>query len=126
MLTTGINRKPLGRLSRVAAFTALVVGVIPLAAASPASRTGPVERIVDSMPLAPSAPPASAVIRPWSEAGGTGQSATASIVGVLYDQHSGLLPGVDVALTQDATGATQSVSSDSSGAFAFHDLPPGD
>ena len=126
MLTTGINRKPLGRLSRVAAFTALVAGVIPLAAASPASRTGPVERSVDALPIAPSATPASAVIRPWSEAGGIGQSATASIVGVLYDQHSGLLPGVDVALTQDATGATQSVSSDSSGAFAFHDLPAGD
>ena len=31
-----------------------------------------------------------------------------------------------MALTQDATGATQSVSSDSSGAFAFHDLPAGD
>jgi TonB family protein len=126
MLTTGINRKPLGRLARVAAFTALVAGVIPLAAASPASRSGPADRIIHASPVAPSTPSAGAVIRPWSDAVGMGQSATASIVGVLYDQHSGLLPGVDVALTQDATGATQSVSSDSSGTFAFHDLPPGD
>jgi TonB family protein len=126
MLTTGLDRKPLGRLARVAALTALVAGAIPLVAASPASRSGPVDGTVDSPAIVPSAASARPVIRPWNEAGGMGQSTTGSVVGVLYDQHSGLLPGVDVALTQDATGATQSVSSDGSGAFAFHDLPPGD
>jgi TonB family protein len=126
MLTTGLDRKPLGRFARIAALAALIAGVIPLAAASPTSRSTSADPIADSTAAESSVAPASAIIRPWSEARGMGQGATAAIVGVLYDQHSGLLPGVEVALTQDASGATQSVTSDGNGGFAFRDLPPGD
>ena len=124
MLTTSLDRKPLSRLSRTAALLALFACVIPLAAASPAQRSGSAERRVESLP-APSSPLASSTVVPRRETRGIGQG-NASIVGVLYDQHSGLLPGAEVTLTQDATGASQSVPSDSSGAFSFRDLPPGD
>ena len=120
MLTTGLDRKPLRRTSRAVALIAVVGIVIPLAAISPTERTSS-EVIVESS----STDADRAVLRPWSEAVGTGQ-ATASIVGVLYDQHSGLLPGVEVTLTQDGTGAAQSAKSDGSGSFSFRDLPPGD
>jgi hypothetical protein len=120
MLITGLDRKPLGRLGRAFALIMLLAIVIPLSAISPtpvSSNAGVV--------AAPAAASAEAITRPWSEAVGTEQ-ATASLVGVLYDQHSGLLPGAEVTLSQDSTGATQSVKSDGSGAFAFRDLPAGD
>ncbi len=126
MLTTGLDRKPLGRLSRVIALVALVAGVVPLAAVSLSSRSGSPNLTVESSVNEPAPALTNKILRPWREAIGTGQTATAAIVGVLYDQHSGLLPGVELTLTQDATGATQSVSSDGSGAFAFRDLPAGD
>ena len=122
MLTTGLDRQPLGRKSRAAALIALMGIVVPLAAISPTERTSSAINI-DSSGSTPRV--GDAVVRPWSEAIGSGQ-ATASIVGVLYDQHSGLLPGVEVTLTQDATGASQTVTSDGSGTFSFRDLPPSD
>lgn len=122
MLTAGLDRQPLGRKSRAVALLALMGIVVPLAAISPTEHTSSAI-IIDSSGSTPRV--GDALVRPWSEAIGSGQ-ATASIVGVLYDQHSGLLPGVEVTLSQDATGASQTVTSDGSGTFSFRDLPPGD
>ena len=64
--------------------------------------------------------------------GGTGTSAAtmqpgaASISGVFYDQHSGVLPDVEVTLTQHATRATESMKTDATGAVSFRDLAAGD
>lgn len=54
------------------------------------------------------------------------RQASASIAGVLYDQHSGLLPDVEISLTEDASGLARTARSDQAGSFSFRDLPPGD
>jgi TonB family protein len=50
---------------------------------------------------------------------------TASIGGAFYDQHGGVLPEVDVTLTDERTNTSVSVRSDANGAFVFRDVAPG-
>lgn len=102
MLDTRLNRAPLTMRARLAAAAVLALLVVPVAAFT-----------------------ADAHAQNGGRAAGTAQQA-GSIVGVLYDQHNGLLPDAEVSLTEDRTGATLSGRSDQSGSFEFHDLPSGD
>jgi TonB family protein len=97
MLNVSLNRQPIGRATR--SVTGL--GLLLLTA------------IVAGLGGTAAAVTASA------------QPGSGSIAGVFYDQHSGVLPDVEVTLTHETTGAAMSTRSDRSGAFAFGDLPAG-
>ncbi|MCI0351740.1 MAG: carboxypeptidase-like regulatory domain-containing protein, partial [Acidobacteriales bacterium] len=56
----------------------------------------------------------------WAQVRPTGQ-----IVGVVQDSEGGVLPGSEVKLEDEATGATQKTISKSDGAFVFLNLQPG-
>jgi TonB family protein len=100
MLDNRLNRVPLTMRARVATAAILALLVVPVAAftADARSRNGAATK---------------------AQQGG-------SIVGVLYDQHNGLLPDAEVVLTEDRTGTTLTARSDQSGSFEFRDLPAGD
>src|SRR4051812_2285207 len=51
--------------------------------------------------------------------------AIAQISGVVSDESGGALPGVDVVVTQTATGATRSVVTDQRGQYVLGNLPIG-
>ena len=102
MLDTRLNRDPLTLRARIAAVAVLTLLVLPVAAFTADARAQNGGRAAASAPQA------------------------GSIVGVLYDQHSGLLPGAEVLLTEDRTGTTLTARSDQSGSFVFSDLPAGD
>ena len=50
---------------------------------------------------------------------------SASLSGSVLDATQAVIPGATVTLTNDATQATQTVTSSSSGAYRFNELPPG-
>ena len=54
-----------------------------------------------------------------------GQGSTAQISGTVRDQSGGVLPGVDVTVTQTDTGFTRSVVTDESGNYTLTNLPIG-
>ena len=51
--------------------------------------------------------------------------ATAQIGGIVKDESGGVLPGVDITVTQTATGVTRSAVSDADGAYTLTNLPIG-
>ena len=51
--------------------------------------------------------------------------ATAQIGGTVKDESGGVLPGVDITVTQTATGATRSAVSDADGGYTLTNLPIG-
>jgi len=53
------------------------------------------------------------------------QVITSSIIGTVTDASDALVPGVQVRLTAQATGAVRTATSDSAGLFRFPDLTPG-
>src|SRR5229473_2023020 len=53
------------------------------------------------------------------------QQTTGAIRGAATDPSGTLVPGVQVTATNDATGASQTVHTDSAGNYAFPLLPPG-
>src|SRR5262245_1354100 len=53
------------------------------------------------------------------------QITTGAIQGSVLDSTGGVLPGVDVTVVNVQTNLTQSALTDSSGRFAFLQLPPG-
>ena len=103
MLDTRLNRDTVTTRARIAAAAVLVLLVLPIAGFTTA-----------------------APVREAGAAATESQAAPGSIVGVLYDQHNGLLPDVEISLTEDRTGSILTARSDQSGAFTFRDLPPGD
>src|SRR5690348_6516803 len=56
----------------------------------------------------------------WAQVGSTAQ-----ISGTVRDDSGGVLPGVDVTVTQTATGFTRSSVTDSAGAYVLTNLPIG-
>ncbi len=54
-----------------------------------------------------------------------GQVVTSSVVGVLNDPAKAVVPGAQVELTDQATGAVRTTESQSSGIFRFTNVPPG-
>jgi len=56
---------------------------------------------------------------------GAQAAATAQVTGIVKDESGGVLPGVDITVTQTATGATRSVVSDADGAYTLTNLPIG-
>jgi hypothetical protein len=54
-----------------------------------------------------------------------GQGATAQISGTVKDTSGGVLPGVDVTVTQTATGLTRSAVTDEGGNYTLTNLPIG-
>ena len=54
-----------------------------------------------------------------------GQTVTSSLSGVVRDTSGAVIPGAKVSLTNEATGVTQTATSNSSGAFVFTALMPG-
>src|SRR3989442_1507169 len=54
-----------------------------------------------------------------------GQSVSSSLVGTVTDQTNAVLPGVEVQLTDEATGAVRSAGSNSAGLFRFVELSSG-
>src|SRR5215471_11663428 len=56
----------------------------------------------------------------WAQAG-----ATAQISGTVKDSSGGVLPGVDVAVTQTDTGLKRNAITDADGAYVLPNLPPG-
>src|SRR5580704_17367835 len=52
-------------------------------------------------------------------------ASTAVIVGTVTDQSSGVLPGVSVKLTNVATGASQTITSNDAGQYTFPNVVPG-
>src|SRR6476619_8206598 len=56
---------------------------------------------------------------------GAQAGSTAQIGGTVKDESGGVLPGVDITLTQTATGAMRSAVSDADGAYTLTNLPIG-
>jgi hypothetical protein len=54
-----------------------------------------------------------------------GQASTGQISGAVRDESGGVLPGVDVTVTQTDTGLTRSVVTDENGSYTFTNLPIG-
>src|SRR5581483_10603426 len=52
------------------------------------------------------------------------QTVTGSITGVVEDPHGAIMPGVDVKLVSDSTGAIRQQTSGQGGEFTFNALPP--
>lgn len=52
-------------------------------------------------------------------------AATASILGTVSDPAGGVVPGVSITVTNTDTGISQQVTTDKSGRYAVHFLPPG-
>lgn len=139
MLNDTLDRRPLTARARTAAVAAVLLAAAIIAAAGttraaspamhqrddvtlPAAASGHTEnapaRIGTAAPVIPSAPPAR------SAAVTVTQPLPATLIGALYDQHSGLLPGADVVLTA-ANGDSLTATSDGEGAFRFDSLAPG-
>src|SRR5947207_3862607 len=53
------------------------------------------------------------------------QVTTADLVGTIKDSSGAIVPGVTVALTNDATGAIRSTTTGEGGTYSFTSLPPG-
>src|SRR6185369_17926610 len=56
---------------------------------------------------------------------GAQAGATAQITGIVKDESGAVLPGVDITVTQTATGATRSAVSGADGAYTLTNLPIG-
>src|SRR6267378_645415 len=54
-----------------------------------------------------------------------GQATTAQITGTVKDQSGAVLPGVEVTVTQTATGAKRAAVTDETGLYVFTSLPIG-
>jgi hypothetical protein len=53
------------------------------------------------------------------------QSGTTSIIGSVFDQQEGLVPGAHLSLTKVDSGFTRTATSDQNGTFSFPSIPPG-
>jgi TonB family protein len=149
MLNHTRNRHPLSRRARVCALATALVVAAPIAAIAITQRTvEPVTAVArtDVALVAPTAfdasepvtPPAAPPARPHArsatraapapvlaKAPAGRQQAPASISGVMSDASGAVLPGVELTLTDAASGVVYSRVSDGTGAFTFPDLPPG-
>jgi len=54
-----------------------------------------------------------------------GASTTSSLAGVVVDKDGGVVPGVSVAVKNNATGMSQNTTTNSSGAYSFPSMDPG-
>jgi beta-lactamase regulating signal transducer with metallopeptidase domain len=120
MLNARLNRNPLTTFMRATtvaaiAIVALSVGVVSLSGSTPTS-------VAPDSQLSPSSTPSLS----RADAPAQAQANGGTIEGVLYDQFGGLLPGVDVRLTQMTNGSSQNVMTDRGGLFVFRNLMAGD
>lgn len=124
------DRQPLTPRTSLLAALAMVVAALPIAAfgiSSPAADAMPVVQpdimLVGPQPMPgdvlPKGPRARSVLAPGAQAG------VASVSGTLYDQLGGLLPGVAIRLTDAASGAEYSTTTEREATFAFENLTPG-
>src|SRR6266581_3654176 len=60
-----------------------------------------------------------------SSATASAQVTTADLVGTIKDTSGGVVPGVTVTLTNEATGVSRSVTTGDDGSYVFTSLPPG-
>ena len=60
-----------------------------------------------------------------SSAFGQGASTTSTLSGVVVDSAGGVVPGAEVTIKHNATGVTQSGTSNAEGAYSFPSLPIG-
>ena len=60
-----------------------------------------------------------------SSATASAQVTTADLVGTIKDSSGGVVPGVTVALTNEATGVSRSTTTTDSGTYIFTSLQPG-
>src|SRR5262245_40357622 len=60
-----------------------------------------------------------------SPAAASAQVTTADLVGTIKDSSGGVVPGVTVTLTNEATGVSRSVTSSEAGTYTFTSLQPG-
>jgi Carboxypeptidase regulatory-like domain/TonB dependent receptor len=65
------------------------------------------------------------VVSGWTNAAAQTRATTADLVGVVYDQSRGVLPGATVTATSTDTNQTRSTVTDGSGRFVLPALPPG-
>jgi hypothetical protein len=137
MLNPDCDRTPLTRRSRLASTLTLSVAALTVAAAAlsaaaaPRVPTGDV-RLVASPVAAPAESLALETVtaarpgRAPAAVAAAAQAGRGSISGVLLDQFGGVLPGVELVLSTEATGGVRTSVSDGSGAFRFTDLVAGD
>ena len=134
MLNTGLNRYPVGRAARLLTTAVLAVAAFVIAAGSTAARTQPAAATTDIAltiaAAAPTAAPARPAAIPERVAPAAAPQAPALapgvIAGTVYDQLRGFLPGADVSLRQNASGATYTATTDRTGSFSIGGLRAGD
>ena len=150
MLNPSPNRKPVTRTARLAALIVTLALTVPVVAATLTERveeTSPVSGAGQDIPLtaAPAPPPAPVMVeqpaarrmapRPAAIAPAEApevapamvpvQEKPASVSGTIRDSQGGVMPGVEVAVTNNASETSGRTVTDSNGAFRFRDLAPG-
>jgi TonB family protein len=127
MLNRTRNREPLTSRARACAVAAAIVAAAPIAAVAitePAVESATNAAGVDVV-LAPPVLVEAPADSPAPAKAPAGSQASGSISGVMSDPSGAVLPGVDVTLTETASGLVSSRVSDGAGSFTFPGLQPG-
>jgi beta-lactamase regulating signal transducer with metallopeptidase domain len=134
MLTRERNRQPLTRRAWALAIASAVVVTVPVAAititaraADPVVTVSPGRDVALVAPDAPATPPSRPASAPAPSRSATpaAQQDPATMTGTMQDPSGGVLPGVELTLTDVQFGVRFTRVSDGGGRFAFPDLQPG-
>ena len=133
MLTVSHDRQPITRAAAAFALAGMFAVAVPLAAVTLTERRDSSTVVASArsdialVAPEPARPPVKLITAPrraLPRAAAAATQAPASVSGVVRDTSGAVLPGVQLTLTNTASGTSSSTTSDMTGSFAFRDLAP--